>query len=40
MTCEEKEGDSKKLPLGERDKDVGVSLCPLKVKTSALLRMS
>lgn len=40
MTCEENDGESKKLPLGESDRDDGVSVWPVRVKTSERLRRS
>ena len=29
-TFEEEEGESRKEPLGERDREVGVSVCPVR----------
>lgn len=40
MVCEDREGESKKFPLGERDSDVGVSECPPRLYTSSFLRRS
>jgi hypothetical protein len=40
MVCEDNEGDSTKWPDGESARDVGVSVCPPRVYTSAFLRRS
>ena len=38
--CDEKEGVRRKFPLGDRDKEVGVSVSPNRVETCSFLRMS
>lgn len=40
MVCEENEGERRKDPLGEREREVGVSACPVKVYTCSFLRIS
>ncbi len=40
MVCEEKDGERRKLPFGERERDVGVSVWPMRVYTSSFLRKS
>ena len=40
MVCDESEGERMKDPLGERVIEVGVSVWPDNVDTSACLRMS
>ena len=31
IVCEDKEGERRYEPFGERDKEVGVSVCPVRV---------
>jgi len=40
IVCEENEGERRYDPLGERARDVGVSMCPASVYTCSFLRMS
>ena len=40
MVCEDNEGESKKLPFGESEREVGVSVCPDNVSTCSFLRRS
>ena len=40
IVWDEKEGERRKWPLGERERDVGVSVCPMRVWTSSFLRKS
>jgi hypothetical protein len=38
--CEESEGERRKAPVGERAREVGVSVCPLRVESCVDLRRS
>lgn len=40
IVCEENDGERRYWPLGERDRDVGVSVWPKRVYTSSFLRKS
>jgi hypothetical protein len=38
--CEEKEGERRNEPFGERESEVGVSVCPVREYTCSFLRRS
>ena len=40
MVCEENEGERRYEPFGEREREVGVSVCPVRVYTCSFLRIS
>ena len=40
MVWDENDGERRKFPLGEREREVGVSLCPRRVYTCSHLRRS
>jgi hypothetical protein len=40
IVCDENDGERRNWPLGEREREVGVSVCPESVKSSFWFRIS
>lgn len=40
IACDENEGERRYEPFGERESEVGVSVCPVNEYTCSFLRMS
>lgn len=40
MVCDDSEGDRRNEPFGDREREVGVSVCPAKVYTCSFFRKS